>query len=72
MEKLAAALRTSPDELLPQSPNLRGAKGTVEFRVDPEDPTLAWLRIDQAVKTSTGAKILGLLYLDSDSQSSTD
>lgn len=67
LKKLAQALGTTESELWPGYPdNGATAAGAaiVEMSIDPNSPTMGWLRINRQTRVSTALKILSLLRDD--------
>lgn len=66
LKKLAEALGTTPEALLPNYVEgaIDAANPSFEMKVSPSRPTEAWLRVDQAVTTETALEIAKLLNAD--------
>lgn len=61
LEKLAVALRMSPNDLLPNYALVEvelADDPPLEIKVSPGDPSMAWIRINRMVKTSSIPAIL--------------
>jgi transcriptional regulator with XRE-family HTH domain len=63
LEKLARALGTTADELLPNHVEaaIEADIPSLELSVSSDDPTKAWLRMNRLVSTRTAGKIVELL-----------
>lgn len=69
LKALAKALDVDPDHLLPnyRESAIDRDNPQIEFRVSPNDPKSAWLRINRLVSTALAIKIMALLQ-DEDAQ----
>lgn len=66
LKKLADALHTRPEVLLPNSTEQAIDKDSpaMEMKVSTADPTKAWLRVNRMVTLPNAAKIMGILSED--------
>lgn len=66
LEKLATALDVDPIELMPNHVEsaIDNDTPSLEMKVSPNSPHLAWLRVNRLVTTQTAVKILALLEED--------
>lgn len=66
LKKLAEALDVDPLELLPN--HVEGAidegQPAIEFRISPNAPDVAWLRVNRLVSTTVALKIMEMLNAD--------
>lgn len=67
LKKLAQALGTTENDLWPGYPDNNAVVSNaaiVEMSIDPNNPTMGWLRINRLTRVSTALKILSLLRDD--------
>lgn len=66
LEKLAAALGVEPAELMPNHVEsaIDSDMPALEMKVSPNQPGVAWLRVNRLVTTQTALKIMTLLEED--------
>lgn len=66
LEKLAKALETTPEELLPQRVEqaIAADHPSIEVRVSTTDPTKAWLQINRLVSLKTANKVFTIISED--------
>jgi transcriptional regulator with XRE-family HTH domain len=63
LQKLASALGVERDALLPNSAQMEMDRGfpAMEIKMGHTDPSIAWLKINRMVSTSTAVKVLALI-----------